>query len=94
MVSFLCFILGGFVGVAAMCMVTASRDFDKELYKRGYDKGYELGRAEGCEGMDCPAYERFLERGSDGLHQGKDTMPPCPVLRGARSEVLWGMRAP
>ena len=65
--NILCLVLGGATGFMAFALCVAAGDSD--AWREGYDKGYEDGHADGwkttCMRLrtDCPAYERFIERG-------------------------------
>ncbi len=65
--NLLCLMLGGVVGMAAFALCSAAGDSDE--WQDGYDAGYEDGERDGwrttCMRLrtDCPAYERFIERG-------------------------------
>ena len=63
--NLLCLMLGGFVGVAAMAICNAGSDHVDEAYKQGYAAGEKEGWRRTCMRLrtDCPAYERFIERG-------------------------------
>ena len=64
---FIGLVVGGAVGVfaSALCVVTGNIDACKTAYDKGYEKGKDDGWKTTCMRLrtDCPAYERFIERG-------------------------------
>ena len=58
-------VLGGFIGVAVTCMSVATNDRTESACAEAYERGKRDGWKQPCMRLktDCPAYERFIERG-------------------------------
>ena len=56
-------LLGGFVGMAVTCMNVAASDRTASACAEAYEQGKRDGENAMCKRMQCPAYERFIERG-------------------------------
>lgn len=58
-------IIGGFVGIAATCCCVAASDRTESACAEAYEAGKRDGWKQTCMRLrtDCPAYERFIERG-------------------------------
>lgn len=56
---------GGFVGMTATAMCVAANDRTESACAESYEAGRRDGWKETCMRLrtDCPAYERFIERG-------------------------------
>lgn len=58
-------IAGGFVGITATVLNYAANDRTASACAEAYERGKKDGWKETCMRLrtDCPAYERFIERG-------------------------------
>ena len=58
-------VVGGFVGLTATCMCVAASDRTESASAEAYERGKRDGWKQTCMRLktDCPAYERFIERG-------------------------------
>ena len=56
---------GGFVGMTATAMCVAANDRTASACAEAYEQGKRDGFEQTCARLrtDCPAYERFIERG-------------------------------
>lgn len=56
---------GGFVGMTATAMCVAANDRTASACAEAYERGKKDGFEQTCARLrtDCPAYERFIERG-------------------------------
>lgn len=54
---------GGFVGMTATAMCVAANDRTASACAEAYEQGKRDGKNAMCKRMQCPAYERFIERG-------------------------------
>lgn len=56
---------GGFVGMTATAMCVAANDRTASACAEAYERGKRDGFEQTCARLrtDCPAYERFIERG-------------------------------
>lgn len=56
---------GGFVGMTATAMCVAANDRTASACAEAYERGKRDGFKQTCARLrtDCPAYERFIERG-------------------------------
>ena len=56
-------IAGGFVGITATVLNYAANDRTASACAEAYERGKRDGENAMCKRMQCPAYERFIERG-------------------------------
>lgn len=58
-------LLGGLIGTAVTCMSVAANDRTESACAEAFEAGKKAGFEESCAArrVDCPAYERWLERG-------------------------------
>ncbi len=56
-------LVGGFVGIAATCCCVVASDRTESACAEAYERGKRDGKNAMCKRMQCPAYERFIERG-------------------------------
>jgi len=63
--NIICFIVGGFVGIFATCACVVASDRTESACAEAYEAGRRDGWKQTCMRLktDCPAYERFIERG-------------------------------
>ena len=63
--NIICFIIGGFVGITATCCCVVASDRTESACAEAYEAGKRDGWKQTCMRLktDCPAYERFIERG-------------------------------
>lgn len=54
---------GGFAGITATVFNYAANDRTASACAEAYEHGRRDGKNAMCERMQCPAYERFIERG-------------------------------
>lgn len=54
---------GGFVGIFATCCCVVASDRTESACAEAYEQGKRDGEKAMCKLMQCPAYERFIERG-------------------------------
>lgn len=54
---------GGIIGIAVTCMCVAASERTESACAEAYEQGKRDGKNAMCKRMQCPAYERFIERG-------------------------------